>query len=583
MAETEYSTRPCELDDGTAWKGMDAAALRMLDEQDPLANRLPDNDDELVRELALLRPKTGWCAALGCTVSFRWPDMRELSPGDSELYAQVEQLHRMRRIWALSQARRASGEANKGFRKAALEMARRAEGGGNSARAAGAVRTAKNRLRIEPEQLDTEPTLMGTPCGVMDLDDGELVAEKESYYGYNDIADDSPAERFNVTKKAGGIPQCMFSRDDDIDPDLRWGKFVLEVCNGDADLASYLQRALGYSMLGGNPEECMFVAYGPTTRNGKDTLLESVKGAMGEYAGTAERTFLSRRRGEGSGPDEALASLVGKRLVTIDEPPKGMPLDEGKVKSLTACSAQSTSRKYGAQFEFVPQCTIWMNVNNLPQVSDDSVFEGRRIRVVPFDRHFSKDECDPTLKRRFATERGRFTVLRWLVEGYWDWKKRGLDEPEAVQRATDDYANTADTSAVRFLRKYCRIKAGARCKVNDVKELYTEFCEKRLGDAPMSQRAFAEKLKPFGIGKKQSHGVHYWTGMEIASPVEEAEKILERAADEEASDSEDASPGEGGDTSEANREEVPGKVPEREWWEDDDDESPSSGWTIDLI
>ena len=109
MAGTDWATTPYELDDGTVWRGMDAAALRMLDEVDPLANRLPDNDDELVRELALLRPKTGWCAALGCTVSFRWPDMLSLSQGESELYAEVEHLHRMRRIWALSQARRAAG------------------------------------------------------------------------------------------------------------------------------------------------------------------------------------------------------------------------------------------------------------------------------------------------------------------------------------------------------------------------------------------------------------------------------------------------------------------------------------------
>lgn len=560
MAGTEWATTPYELDDGTVWRGMDAAALRMLDEVDPLANRLPDNDDELVRELALLRPKTGWCAALGCTVSFRWPDMLSLSQGESELYAEVEHLHRMRRIWALSQARRAAG-ADKAARKAALGMARRAEGGGNSARAAGAVRTAKNRLRVEPEELDTEPTVMGTPYGVMDLDDGELVAEKWSRDGYNELADDSPAEMFNVTKQAAGIPSCVFSRDLDLDPDPRWEEFVLEVCCGDADLAGYLQRALGYSMLGGNPEECMFVAYGPTTRNGKDTLLESVKGAMGEYAGTAERTFLSRRRGEGSGPDEALASLVGKRLVTLAEPPKGMVLDEGKVKDLTACSTQSTSRKYGAQFEFVPQCTIWMNVNNLPSVSDDSVFEGGRIRVIPFDRHFAPEERDPSLKKRFATEAGRHTVMLWLLEGYREWKERGLDEPEAVQRATDDYADTAGTSAVRFLRKHCRIRAGARCDVKEVRELYAEFCEKLLGDAPMSQQAFAEELRPFGIGKKKSNGRQYWLGMEIASPVDEAERILERAAgDGEAKEAREASESTPGDESSGDARNVTPKV-----------------------
>ena len=38
--------------------------------------------------------------------------------------------------------------------------------------------------------------------------------------------------------------------------------------SGDGDVAEYLQKALGYSMLGMANEECMFILHGKSTYNG---------------------------------------------------------------------------------------------------------------------------------------------------------------------------------------------------------------------------------------------------------------------------------------------------------------------------
>lgn len=48
----------------------------------------------------------------------------------------------------------------------------------------------------------------------------------------------------------------------------RWEHFIDEVTSNDKEKADYLQRALGYSMLGTSKEECMFILHGKTTRNG---------------------------------------------------------------------------------------------------------------------------------------------------------------------------------------------------------------------------------------------------------------------------------------------------------------------------
>ena len=489
-----------ELWDGTLVIGRAAAALRMLDARDPIANRLPLNDAEVVAELHALHPRMRWCPQLLCTVVPTEYDTFGTDPGDGTIAERAIALNEARRIWALDQAARAHG-ADKDAEKAALAMAKNAVSSSNSSKVSGIVKLFKQLHAIGQDELDIEPTALGTPHGVLDMDSGNLC-----------IDDGNDGSIFMVTKTTGADIDGRYTSD--LDYDGRWDEFIDEIMDGDAERAAYLQRALGYSLIGGNPEECMFIAYGATTRNGKDTLLESVKTALGDYAATAERSFLARRRAEG-GTDEALASLAGKRLVTLSEPPKGMPLDEGKVKDLTACGTQSTSKKFGSQFEFSPKFTIWMNVNNLPEVSDDSVFEGDRIRVIPFERHFSKEERDTTLKARFSTERGKFTVLRWLLDGYAAYCERGLDEPESVLRATSDYADTGGTTVDKFVRRCCRIHAGSRTENNALKEAYAAFCEGMLGEAPLTVRKMARELSRYGVSKRRSNGSDWWIGIEL--------------------------------------------------------------------
>ena len=507
----KWSAAKYELADGSKVRGAVAVAMRMLDDRDPIGNDLPLNDAEVVAELHALHPSMTWCPHLRCTVKPTEYDTFATSPGDGEITKALIALNDARRTWALNMAARAHG-ADKKVEKAALAMAKNAVDCSNSSKAAGIVSLFQKLHAIDQGELDVEPTAMGTPHGVLDMDSGNLC-----------IDDGNDGRAFMVTKVTNADIDGRHAPD--LDYDYRWDAFIDEIMEGDAEKAAYLQRALGYSLIGGNPEECMFVAYGATTRNGKDTLLESVRGAIGEYAGVAERSFLSSRKREG-GTDEALASLVGKRLVTLSEPPKGMPLDEGKVKDLTACGRQSTSKKFGAQFEFVPQFTMWMNVNNLPEVSDDSVFEGDRIRIIPFERHFAPEERDPTLKARFATERGKFTVLRWLLDGYAEYCERGLDEPESVRRATAEYASASGTTIDKFVRQCCTLKAGSRCENGALKEAYKAFCEGVLGEPPMTAQKMGKALAHYGVSKMRSHGTDWWLGIEL-DVLGEAETVLE--------------------------------------------------------
>jgi putative DNA primase/helicase len=71
---------------------------------------------------------------------------------------------------------------------------------------------------------------------------------------------------------------------------------------GKATVGRYLQKAVGYSLTGDTSLECLFIMYGPTTRNGKTTTIETILRLMGEYGRSAKPDMLaSNFRGPSNG------------------------------------------------------------------------------------------------------------------------------------------------------------------------------------------------------------------------------------------------------------------------------------------
>ncbi|WP_217959528.1 hypothetical protein [Acutalibacter muris] len=193
------------------------------------------------------------------------------------------------------------------------------------------------------------------------------------------------------------------------DPEARgtlWEQTVADVMRGDKDLSAYLQKALGYALTGDTSEECLFLLYGPTTRNGKSTVIETFMALMGGYGKAAGAdTFGQRQRWDSAAPSEDLAKLAGARAVNVSEPDKGMVL-------------------------------------NAARVTDVTVFSYGKVKVIPFNRHFGPEEQDKTLKKRLLKELSG--VLNWCLEGLWLMQETGFDPPESVLDATAEYRHDSN-------------------------------------------------------------------------------------------------------------------------------------------
>lgn len=114
---------------------------------------------------------------------------------------------------------------------------------------------------------------------------------------------------------------------------------------------------------------------------------------LGDYATTISPESLAIKANKDSrtaSPD--IAKLAGTRLVVASEPPRRMLFDSSLVKTLTGRDTVSARFLHENEFQFKPKFKLILNSNYLPVISDKTVFSSNRVKVVPFERHFTEKE-----------------------------------------------------------------------------------------------------------------------------------------------------------------------------------------------
>lgn len=258
----------------------------------------------------------------------------------------------------------------------------------------------------------------------------------------------------------------------------RWEKFVAEVTCNDEDKAEYLQKALGYSMLGMANEECMFILHGKTTRNGKSTMLSAIHHLLGDYASVSPVSIIckSDRSKNAEAANPMLASLKGKRFVTMAESNQYGKLDEEMIKQLTGGEEIKARNLYEAASSFLPQFTLWLSCNDLPSVNDKSLFASDRVRVIEFNRHFTEAEQDKNLKNEFQTTEAMQGIFTWLVEGYFKYRRFGLQMSPAMRKVVRQYEKDNDL-VLQFLKEKCETAEGAVTRAKSIYDSYKIWCK----------------------------------------------------------------------------------------------------------
>lgn len=284
----------------------------------------------------------------------------------------------------------------------------------------------------------------------------------------------------------------------DYDPSAgtgRWGSFVHEVMDKDPAVARYFQKAVGYALSGDTSQECLFLMFGPTTRNGKTTAINTLLDVMGDYGRMSKPELLATAYSKvpnTDGPTESVARLKGARFVGISEMERRLKLNASLVKQLTGNAIITARFLHENSFEFHFEGKIFIDTNYLPDATDPTLFDSGRVKVIPFMRHFEEHEQDKGLKAKLDEPRERSAVLNWCLEGYRLYKAEGLVPPDAVARATETYKEESDL-VLLFASQALRAEKGAELRTSAVYRAYKDWCSEN-GYKYDSMRVFGKSL-----------------------------------------------------------------------------------------
>lgn len=230
---------------------------------------------------------------------------------------------------------------------------------------------------------------------------------------------------------------------------------------------------------------------------GLKAVLKKLKDA--DYAKVAPVGMICRgdRQKDAEAASPTLAGLKGKRFVTMSESNEYGKLDEEKIKQLTGGEEISARALYQSAITFKPQFTLWLSCNDLPMVTDKSLFASERIKVVEFNRHFSPEEQDTHLKDELCEQSSMSGIFMWLVRGYIHYKERGLAMSGSLKSVVTKYERDNDL-VLQFLENRCeRVPEESSPTVIKAKDLYNAFkiWAKSEGAYILSARKFNSEME----------------------------------------------------------------------------------------
>jgi putative DNA primase/helicase len=270
-----------------------------------------------------------------------------------------------------------------------------------------------------------------------------------------------------------------------------WLAFLDRATNGDSDLIGFLQRFLGYCMTGHVHEHVLVFLYG-TGSNGKSVFTSTVAGIFGDYAITAPMEMFVESRFDRH-PTE-IAQLMGVRLVIAQETQKGRRWDEAKIKNLTGGDRLSARFMRGDFFHFKPSHKLMIAGNHRPSLRNVDEAIKRRILLVPFTVTIPASERDKDLGEKLKPEWP--AILRWILDGNQEWRRIGLDVPQSVRDATDEYMSDQDTVA-QWADEWLAKDPMAFTTSKSLFASWKHWCEER-NFSPGTERGLTEALQDHG-------------------------------------------------------------------------------------
>jgi putative DNA primase/helicase len=339
------------------------------------------------------------------------------------------------------------------------------------------------------EQFDSDPMLMGTPGGTLDLTTGVLRPAR-------------PADLITMSTAIAPAPpgaDCP-----------RWKEFLRTTYplipgnpEPDQELIDFIQRYQGYSMTGDRQEQRIAFLLG-SGRNGKGVMTETALGILGDYATVLPPETVMERTNE---PHRAeLAILNRKRYVLVGEVSKARRWNQARLMALSAGDSITANYMRQNPFTFKPVCKLWITANSAPKFQSANTAASERLMLIRHKIRFLHrddfpEKADGTIAERdnnlVAELRSEYpAILRWMIDGCLEWQKQGLRVPKAIVSDSRNLVSDSDPVA-DWMTESCRMTTVGYGRLKDLFE-HWNIWRLEQGDKPTTRDYLSETLKEQG-------------------------------------------------------------------------------------
>ena len=346
---------------------------------------------------------------------------------------------------------------------------------GEHKRVTSALRVAQTdpRVVVTLVQLDAFPGFLPAANGIVELATGAL----------------RPNAREMLATRCSPYAYC---------PEAKCPRWEAVIARALPDeLGPFMQRVLGYSLMGDPREQRFFMLRGEGA-DSKSTIARVMAPLLGSLLiRPAGETFLANDKSEvaSNAPRADLMAFRGARVVFAPEPDSRRKLDKELVKRLTGQDGIQARPPHGrTMIEFEMTGVVLMLANHLPACDEADEAVWRRLTLIPFDHTVPEGERDVALVDKLLAEEAE-GILRWLIEGAVAYATGGLQIPDVVRQRTAAWRRTAGRIE-RFVDESC-VREGS-APLNDLHRAYRAVCmSEQL--YPLGLDKFSARLKQLGF------------------------------------------------------------------------------------
>lgn len=293
------------------------------------------------------------------------------------------------------------------------------------------------------------------------------------------------------------------------------------------DMRKYMWEHLASCLIGINYPQT-FNIYTGCGSNGKSKLVELMSITLGEYKAVVPISLITSKRASIGGTSSEIAQLVGIRYAVMQEPSKGMRLEEGPMKEITGGDEIQGRALFKNMITFRPQFKLVVCTNTLFDIKANDEGTWRRIRKVDHKAIFCDNprDDDPDKPYQYLIDKRldeKFkswapVFLAMLVEKAFETGGMVKDTP-GVLASSENYRNSQDYIN-EFVRDKIRKVEGHYVKKTEMYESfkiwYIEHYDRNVPRGNEIYEVFDKKY-----GKYVTKG---WKGISIIYNHDEVEE-----------------------------------------------------------